>query len=293
MTVVTVLGLSVGIGIAFAVFSLAPSPPALRSALLALHRPVPPRSIPASGVAPVLVRVAQSLGAERLVGARVRADLAITEHDEAWLLSSALLVGLCGVAMGPALSLVALVVGVELPWGLPVALSLLAGPAASSIQIISLRADAARLRQDFAFALSAYLDLVVVSMAAGRGTEGALAVAAETGRGPAFESLRRSLDGARLRGMPPWDALDELGRQLGVSELSGIAASVRLAGASGAKVRSSLAARAKGLRERGLAESRAAAESDTERMSAAAVLLVIGFIVLVAYPAVVQITTQL
>lgn len=293
MTVATVLGISVGAGVAVAIFGLAPSPPPLKSALLALHRPAVPAPKPASEIAPTLVRVARALGAERLVTPHLRADLIITDHDEAWLLSSALLVGLCGVALGPTLSLVALAADVKLPWGLPLAISLLAGPSASSAQVVSLKAEAARRRQDFAFALSAYLDLVVVAMAAGRGTEGALAVAAETGRGSAFESLRRTLAGARLRGIPPWDALDELGARLAVSELSGIAASIRLAGASGAKVRNSLAARAKALRERGLAESRAAAESETERMSAAAVLLVIGFIVLIAYPAVVQITTQL
>jgi tight adherence protein C len=293
MKAALVLGIGVGIGIAAALFGLAPSPAPLRRALLALHRPARSQSAPISGVSPVLVRVASSFGAERVIGSRLRADLAITEHDEGWFLSSSLLVGLSGVALGPVVSLVALVAGVALPWGLPVALSLVAGPSASAAQILSLRAEAARRRQDFAFALSAFLDLVVVSLAAGRGTEGALAVAAQAGKGPAFDSLRQALDGARLRGIPPWDALDELGGRLGVSELSGLAASIRLAGASGAKVRTSLAARAKSLRERGLAESRAAAESETEKMSAAAVLLVLAFIVLIGYPAVVQITTQL
>lgn len=290
MTVVLGLGISVGIGITVAVFGLSPSPPPLRSALLALHRPAPPGE---SSRSHLTERMAERLGADRLVGQRIRADLAITEHDRVWLWSSSLLLGLCGIASGPALALVAMTAKVALPWGLPLLLSLVAGPSASAAQILALRGEAARRRQEFAFALSAYLDLVVVSMAAGRGTEGALAVATEAGSGPAFEALRRALAGGRLRGVPPWDALDELGETLQVGELSGIAASIRLAGTSGAKVRTSLAARAKTLRERGLAETRADAESETERMSAAAVLLVLGFIILIAYPAVVQITTQL
>lgn len=293
MILMILLGSAVGAGIAIAVFGLAPTAPQLRSAIVALHRPPPPSRVAASSVSAPMVRLARFFGVDRLLGARLRADLHITGRDELWLLSSAMLVAVCGVAMGPAIAAVALVAGVGLPWGIPVAMSLVAGPVAGLAQVMGIRSEASRRRQDFAFALSAYLDLVVVSMAAGRGTEGALSVAAETGAGPAFEALRAALEGARLRGIPPWDALDELGVALSVEELSGLAASIRLAGASGARVRASLAARAKSLRERGLAETRAAAESDTERMSVPVVLLVLGFMILIAYPAVVQITTQL
>ena len=290
MILALVLGVSVGLGAAGAFYALAPTPPPLRSALLDLHRRSIPTPLPYRGP---LLRLAESIGAQRLVRPGLRADLAITGRDESWLLSSALLSGLYGLAIGPALALVFFSTGVALPWGLPIVLSIVAGPIAAGAQVLSLRAEASKRRQDFAFALSAYLDLVVVSMAAGRGTEGALAVAASSGSGAAFESLRSALDGGRLRGIAPWDALDELGESLGVNELSGLAASIRLAGASGAKVRASLAARAKALRERGLAEARAAAESETERMSVPVVLLVLGFVVLIGYPAVVQITTQL
>jgi len=293
VTLVLVLGFGVGVGVTGAFFALSPSPPPLRAAIAALHRPASRDGVSYSQDRPLLARLAHLSGLGRLVGPGFRADLAITGRDEAWFLSSTMLCGLCGLAFGPAVALTSVAGGLAVPWGLPLALSVVAGPMAAGAQMLSLRTGAGRRRRDFAFALSAYLDLVVVSMAAGRGTEGALAVAARSGSGPAFEALRRALDEARLRGMAPWDALDELGRSLGVSELSGLAASIRLAGASGAKVRASLAARPKALRERGLAESRAAAESDTERMSVPVVLLVLGFIVLIGYPAVVQITTQL
>jgi len=293
MTLVLLLGIAVGVGVAGAFFSLAPSPPPLGGAIATLHRPAGDNDGSSSPTTSTLTRLVRLSGAARFVGPALRADLAITGRDESWLLSSATVSGMCGLALGPVVAVVSLAAGLTVPWGLPLALSIVAGPIAASIQVLSLRTSASRRRRDFAFALSAYLDLVVVSMAAGRGTEGALSVAAQSGRGPAFEALRRALDGARLRGLAPWDALDELGETLGVNELSGLAASIRLAGASGAKVRSSLAARAKALRERGLAESRAQAESETERMSVPVVLLVLGFIVLIGYPAVVQITTQL
>ncbi len=293
MSFALALGFAFGLGTACAVFALAPRPPSLRAALIALHQP--PRSSPSGGseVANLLAGIGRMLRADRLITARLEPDLNITGHDEGWMLSTMVLVGICGVLLGPALSLVFLVGGVHLPWGVPLMVSLVAGPAASLTQVLQVRTEASRFRQDFSFALSAFLDLVVVSMAAGRGTEGALSIAAETGCGAAFDTLRQALEGARLRGIPPWDALDELGAALDVPELSGLAASIRLAGASGAKVRASLAARAKALRERGLAESRATAESETERMSVPVVLLVLGFLILIGYPAIVQITTQL
>jgi tight adherence protein C len=293
MTLALLLGLGVGVGLAGAFYALDPAPAPLRRALLGLHRHPetgPQRSPGASGT---LARLAEAAGARRLLRPGLRADLAITGRDETWLFSSALLLGLFALALGPVLATLFVAAGVSLPWGVPLVLSLVAGPLAAGAQVLSLRAEASRRRQDFAFALSAYLDLVVVSMAAGRGTEGALVVAAESGTGPAFQALRDALGSARLRGVAPWDALDELGEVMAVSELSGMAASIRLAGASGAKVRASLAARAKALRERGLAESRAEAESATERMSVPVVLLVLGFIVLIGYPAVFEITRQL
>jgi len=64
----------------------------------------------------------------------------------------------------------------------------------------------------------------------------------------AFAYLRRALDGARLARETPWSALGRLGTELGIGELSELAASVSLAGTEGAKVRASLAAKAASLR---------------------------------------------
>jgi hypothetical protein len=293
LTIALLLGLGMGACFTVAFYALDPGPAPLGAALAELHRPRPATEDEPTGASPVLARISRSMGLGRYVTPRIRADLAVTGHDETWYLTWCILVGLVGVATGPVIDLVALLAGASLPWVIPLCFSLLAGPGAVLAQVLSVRNEAARRRADFSFALSAYLDLVVVSMAAGRGTEGALSVAAEAGSGYAFDSLRQALASARLRGIAPWDAFDELGSSLGVEELCGIAASVRLAGSSGAKVRTSLAARAKTVRERGLAEAHAASESATERMSVPVVLLVLGFIVLIGWPAVIQITTQL
>src|SRR5205823_2699339 len=108
-----------------------------------------------------------------------------------------------------------------------------------------------------------------------------------------FDELRGSLLSARLLGETPWAALARLGHELDVPELGELAASASLAGAEGARVRSSLAAKAKAMRLRGLAEIEAAAQSASERMSLPIVALMLGFIVFVAYPAVDKVITGL
>ena len=292
MILVAVLGLAVGLALAAFALALAPAPPPLHIALLDLHRPKRQGRRRAPGVG-AMTALAHTVGVDRVVSTRARADLAISGRDENWLLASALTFGAAGLASGPVLGLVSLFGGVRLPWGVLTGISLVAGVVAGLSPFLSLRAEAGRLRQEFTLALAVFVDLVVVAMAGGRGTEGALSAAVRVGRGRVFDALGEALENARLRGLPPWDAFDDLGARLAVPDLQGVAASIRLAGSSGAKVRESLAARARALRARGLAESRASAESETERMSVAVVLLVLGFVVLLGYPAVVQITTQL
>src|SRR3712207_8235823 len=60
-----------------------------------------------------------------------------------------------------------------------------------------------------------------------------------------YTTLFRS---ARLSGDPVWATLDELGRRIGISELSEVAAAGSLAGERGAAVRKSLMAKARALR---------------------------------------------
>jgi tight adherence protein C len=113
-----------------------------------------------------------------------------------------------------------------------------------------------------------------------------LADAAGVGEGWAFAALRRALDQARLARETPWAALGRLGDELGVGELSELAANVALAGTEGAKVRASLAAKAVSLRTHELAEAETADQAATERMSLPVVLLFAGFLFFLGFPAV-------
>ena len=158
---------------------------------------------------------------------------------------------------------------------------------------LGIRSDAARRRRDFRHALGSFLDLVVVALAGGGGVETALGDAASIGNSWAFDLMRRALDGARLARETPWSALGRLGTELGIGELSELAASVSLAGTEGAKVRASLAAKAASLRTHELAEAETADQAATERMSLPIVMLFAGFLFFIGFPAVERVLTGL
>ena len=167
------------------------------------------------------------------------------------------------------------------------------GAAGFVVPDLGIRSDAARRRRDFRHALSSFLDLVVVALAGGGGVETALADAAGVGSGWAFDHLRRALDQARLARQAPWETLGRLGVDLGIAELSELAASVALAGTEGAKVRASLTAKAVSLRTHALAEAETADQAASERMSLPVVCLFAGFLFFLGYPAVEKVLTSL
>jgi tight adherence protein C len=149
--------------------------------------------------------------------------------------------------------------------------------------------DRARARRAaFAHVLSGYLDLVNVVLAGGAGVETALHAAADAGDGWVITELRGALVRARSLRQSPWDAFADLGQDLDVPELAELAASVRLAGEQGARIKASLAAKAASLRGHQLARVEAEAQSATERMALPTVLLFLGFLVFIGYPAVAQ-----
>lgn len=154
---------------------------------------------------------------------------------------------------------------------------------------LTLHSEAERRRREFRFALTHYLEVAVVVLAAGGGVETALYEAADAGDGWPHRELRRTLGSCRLSGTSPWDALWDLADELAVPQLSELAASMSLAGEHGAKVRASLADYAATLRDDQLAEVTEAANVATETMSVPVVGLLFSFLGFVTYPALARI----
>ena len=286
MRALLVCGAGAGLG-AFVVWrALAPRPVPLDALAARLARPASPGRRPAS-LGPLAVRLA----GRRLGEAERAAQLALAGRSpERHALAKA-----AGAAAGAgvvvAFAAVLGVAGLAPPAGV-VALGAAAIGAGGYVLPDAVVAEAAaRRRRAIRHALSGYLDLVNIILAAGGGLETALHGAAEAGGGSAFADLRRCLDRARLTGRTPWEGFADLGARLGVPELEELAASVALAGAQGARIRRSLAAKADALRAHQVTECETSAEAATERMTIPIAVLLFGFLTFIAYPAVQAITT--
>jgi len=152
-------------------------------------------------------------------------------------------------------------------------------------RVKAIQTKAAARRSDMDIAVAVFLDLVNVLLAGGAGVETALLAAADAGDGWSFEQIRLAIARAQSARRSYWDSLRELGEELGVDALVEVAHSVQIAGEHGGRVRQSLGARAQALRQKNLARVEHEAEVRTERMGLPMVVLFIGFVLLVGYPA--------
>ena len=250
--VMVLLGAGVGLGVLLTWRALAPRPPSIDAILAGLARPGTAIDTSAPAAHDQFDRIGST--ARRVVEA-LGYD-AERHHQELDL-------------VGPNLAATALVVmGIPAPVGLIAILSVVTAVAGFLMPDMLLRDEADKRRRAFRHTLSSYLDLVNVLLAGGAGIETALHAAADAGDGWGYQTIRAELRRARLTGQSPWDTFAQL-----------------------ARIRASLAAKADTLRGHQVAETEAAAEAATERMTVPVAVLLFGFLVFIAYPAVVQITS--
>ena len=152
-----------------------------------------------------------------------------------------------------------------------------------------LRSRAVERRREFRYALSLFLELVVITLAGGAGVHEALRMSAHTGTGWAFEELQLALRTAFQQGTSPWQALQEVGQRLGSDDLIDIASHVSLATTRGAPPEEALAAKAATVRDHEQADMKAEAEAASERMGGPMIAMFAALIMLIGYPAFVQI----
>lgn len=153
-------------------------------------------------------------------------------------------------------------------------------------RLVCRKAD--KLRRQIELATAVFLDLVNVLLAGGAGIETSVVAAASAGDGPGFSTIRLAVMRAQSARLSYWDSLAEVGRITEVPTLVEVAHTVQLAGQHGARIRSSLSAKAVALRKRNLALVEHDEEQRTEKIGLPLVLLFIGFLLLVGYPAFAQ-----
>lgn len=216
----------------------------------------------------------------------VRADLALAGSAFETYLARKVLLGLGGLALGPALVLAGGLAGFPVPAGVPVWLGAALGAVFFLLPDAEVKKRAAARRRDFRHAVGAFLDLVAMNLGGGRGVPEALLAASAVGGGWAFWRIRDALATARITGQTPWRALADLGEEVRVAELRDLAAALSLVAEDGAQVRQSLVARAATLRRRELADLAGQAGERSQSMLVAQMLLCAGFLVFLVFPVV-------
>ncbi len=294
-TLVTMLlGAGVGVGVLLTSRALAPRPTPLDALLNSLAQP---RSAITDEDRPIESTDRLGRAARRTIEAagvdlgRYRNDLRLVDRTTDRHALDKIVGGIAGLLVPNLVGIALVTMGIGPPLGLVAVLSIGTAVVGFLMPDFLLRDEAEKRRRAFRHALSSYLDLVNVLLAGGAGIETALYAAADAGDGWGYQTIRNALRRARLTGQSPWDTFGVLAADLGINELAELAANVSLAGSHGARIRASLAAKADTLRGHQVAETEAAAEAATERMTVPVAVLLLGFLLFIAYPAVIQITS--
>ena len=214
----------------------------------------------------------------------LNSDLSVLGRSLERHLVTSLLLGLLG--FGAPLLVTALGTLAGRPMGsLPLLACLVLGAAMAALPTARLRSRAAQARRDFRHVVGSFLDLVSMSLSAGRGVPEALDAASPQCHDPPLARIRDAQAPARLRGATPRAAMGRLGETLRIDELRDLSAALALVAEDGAKIRESLSARATSMRRRELADAEGRAGENSESMLVAQLVIAIGFIVFLVYPA--------
>jgi tight adherence protein C len=295
MTPALTAGAGAGLGLFLLALALVPRRPSLARQLAVfdashlpearVHRRSPPgqesRIIRRLGAA--LARFCAEQGWELR---SLRADLALVGKSFESYLATKVLLAVCGLLLAPFLLAAPGLAGVRLPLAVPVWAGLLVALVFFFLPDLELKQKVDKRRRDFRHAIGAFLDLVAMNLAGGRGVPEALMAASEIGTGWAMWRIRDALINARITGQTPWQALGALGEEVRIDELRDLSAALSLVAEDGAKVRESLATRAASLRRRELAELQGQAGERSQSMLVAQMLLAAAFLIFLIYPAV-------
>jgi len=282
---VMLAGAVVGLGIFVCLRELFPAPPSL-SATLARYTAQPHPAAIDSLPDTARLRLSRWLAA-RIAGTALdvripHRDLALVGKSTEEYLAQKISMTIFGLAV-PALLWSVLIP--TAPWLVSTGFTVVYAVVMFLGPDLAIRSQAAEARDDFKVALIAYLDLVTMARAGGAGPGEALEAPARICHGWAFQRIAATLDPAARGIRDPWDELARLADQIGIRELADTAAIARRGGTHGARIIDSLTAKAASLREQQLAQSLAHAKSRTETMTVPVALSVLGYLILLGYPA--------
>ncbi|MEV0717285.1 type II secretion system F family protein [Asanoa sp. NPDC050611] len=271
-------GALIGTGLFVIVRESLPAAPALAPALRRLHQPT---------LAGPVVRSSHRLdwlgGFSRWLRPPTR-DLALLGRSPEQYALAILTAAGAGLLAPVLLTVIFQILGIGLPFFVPVIGSLGLAVVAAVIAHRDVLSKADRARREFSRAVCTYLDLVALQLTAAHGPVQALENAAAVCDGWVFERIRTALRLAQLQMHSPWDELRELSDEIGVPELGDVGAIMQSSGTEGAQVHETLRTRADSLRDQIRTDNLSRAEAVTGRLDVPGALLVFVLMGFVLYP---------
>lgn len=216
---------------------------------------------------------------------RQRTDLAILNRSVGAMLATKVVGALIMLVTAPLVWGALRLGGLDIGPAVPLAVALLLAVFGFFLPDLSLRSEAEVRRREFRRTVGIFLDLVAMNLAGGRGLPEALLAALSVSDHWSVVRIRQTLANARLFGTTPWEALGRLGKDIGLEELESLSGTLVLAADDGAKIRQSLSSRATTMRRKQLSESEGDEGERSQSMLIAQMLLVVAFLVYLAYPA--------
>jgi hypothetical protein len=158
------------------------------------------------------------------------------------------------------------------------------------ITIRDIDGKVARRRRELRRATNDFVQLVAVGLTTDQSVEEAVRFALSVAAGDGFDLLRAEVAAAPQRGVPVWEALDELGRRCELRELGEFAASVERQGLQGVSISDTVASLAASMRAKALDELERDADAANANLAGPTIGFVVTTIVFLAYPLAARIT---
>lgn len=171
-------------------------------------------------------------------------------------------------------------------WLLLVGLAALAG---AWVMWSDTRSTIARRRREFRRTTTDFIQLVAVGLTTDQSVEEAVQFALGVGDSDLFELLRDELSTAPMRGVPLWEAIDQLGRTFHQRELCEFAGSIERQGTQGVSITETVNSLATAMRAKALDELEREADRANANLSGPTIGFVVATLVFLAYPLAVRI----
>lgn len=302
LQVALISGALLGGGVAMLVWYLVPAQPDLGDVLARLgpHRPDTTAGQAQIEVGADGLDLESRMGAKalRVLPARIldlspSSDLPMLRMSKLEFYGNKVQLAAVGLVVLPVLTALWSIAG-DAPVLIPVGVSVALSVGLYFLPDIRVRDRAQKARVEFARALSAYIDLVALERAGSSGSRQSLENAAVVGKGSwVFDRLGEELAMAAWSGTPPWDALQQVADQMGVSDLSDLGDLMRLSGEDGVQVYEALRSRATAIRGRLLADELGEANALSTKMRIPLTGLVFCFLIILILPPLMQMSQNI